>query len=165
MNGATKSTIARVLVVHTIHSAASDDGTCVTLPPCPPYFHCHQVGGHNNRMPVFPVAGSPSLGDIVRLLPGEAYRLTSSATEEDHYYVRAHLVKRSYILFTCPFCWSSYRDDGTPRPRARRVVHKVRNPDGDALTERFLYAEVTPRMSCAKTGRSFYVGIVEQIGL
>lgn len=115
-------------------------------------------------MPVFSVTGAPSLVDIVRLLPGEAYRFASSATDEDHYYVRSLDVKRNYILFTCPFCWSAYRDDGTPLPGARRVQHKVRNPDGDKSTERIEFAEMTPRMVCAVPGRAFFVGIVARVG-
>jgi len=32
-----------------------------------------------------------------------------------------HLDDRIYFL--CPFCWSSYKKDGNPAKRAKRVVH------------------------------------------
>ena len=37
--------------------------------------------------------------------------------------VHATKVDNKRIYFTCPFCWTYYKKDGTPRTTAKRLTH------------------------------------------
>jgi hypothetical protein len=40
------------------------------------------------------------------------------------YEVTACRIDRDGIFFVCPFCWTSYKKDGTPTARAKPVMHQ-----------------------------------------
>mgnify|MGYP003628070545 FL=1 len=41
--------------------------------------------------------------------------------------VEAKKIDSKNIYFTCPYCWSKYKKDGTPTARSKRVIHKHGN--------------------------------------
>eukprot|EP00455_Lapot_gusevi_P017018 TRINITY_DN1896_c0_g1_i7.p1 TRINITY_DN1896_c0_g1~~TRINITY_DN1896_c0_g1_i7.p1 ORF type:complete len:177 (-),score=10.66 TRINITY_DN1896_c0_g1_i7:1-531(-) len=41
----------------------------------------------------------------------------------DRVVVIADSIDNVHFTFTCPFCWSSYKKDGTPRANARHIKH------------------------------------------
>jgi len=54
--------------------------------------------------------------DISSLIPAEI-------DEEDNRHVVADFVGKYEFFFTCPYCWSRYKSDGTPFKNAKRIVH------------------------------------------
>ena len=38
--------------------------------------------------------------------------------------VHCETIDNIHLTFTCPFCWSSYKKDGTPKKTAKPVIHR-----------------------------------------
>jgi len=48
----------------------------------------------------------------------------------DTLHVHASLINSERVYFECPFCHSSYKQNGEPKARAKRTTH-VHSSDGD----------------------------------
>ena len=51
-------------------------------------------------------------------------------------HIVADYVSRKELNFTCPFCWSRYKKDGTPTKTAKKITHYQRAPSEACLRAR-----------------------------
>lgn len=57
------------------------------------------------------------MNDINLVNPGEY------VIQDETVYVVADTINNTEISFTCPFCYSKHKKDGTPYKNAKRLVH------------------------------------------
>jgi hypothetical protein len=70
--------------------------------------------------------------------------------------VRASQISVDKVFFVCPFCWTSYKKNGIPTAKAKRVIHTHGN-DGD-MDNRVIHRVA----HCDNNYKSFFIGITEQ---